>query len=69
MKLTYLKTHWTAADAILIMEFLDDIRQGIAASYQEDIDQWYKEMADASARQYRQRSCNCNNDSEEKIPF
>jgi len=69
MKLTYLKTHWTAADAILIMEFLDDIRNGIAATYREDIDKWYKEMTEASANYHQEKICSCLKETEDTIPF
>lgn len=69
MKLTYLKTHWTASDAILLMEFLEDMRQVIAANYRDDIDLWFKEMADNAARQYQEKACSCSHEPEENIPF
>jgi hypothetical protein len=37
MKLTQLKTHWTAADAHTVITFLDELRDLIWATYGDDI--------------------------------
>lgn len=71
MKLTYFQSHWSADEAIVIMQFLSDLREGIAASYREDIDRWYCDMARAHAQQKRQiaeddENLNAGDDS---IPF
>ena len=44
MKLTYFKTHWTAADALVVKEFLEDIIAGIEASYADEFDDFFEDM-------------------------
>ena len=53
MKLTYFQSHCTADEAITIMAFLRELSEGIAASYREDIERWYCDMARAHAEQKR----------------
>ncbi len=37
MKLTQLKTHWTADDAYAVISFLDELRDVLWAAYGDDI--------------------------------
>ena len=69
MRLTGLKTHWTASDAILVIEFLEDLRDGIVESYREDIEQWYQEMAEGCADQSYRKKPMVNERFDDEIPF
>ena len=71
MKLSYFKTHWSAAEAVLVQEFLEDLTQMIAVTYAEDIEQWHKEMTTECMRCQRanRRNDNLNDDSDDEVPF
>jgi hypothetical protein len=70
MKLSYFRTHWSAAEAALVQEFLEDLAQMIAVTYAEDIERWHKEMtAECMRCQQARRTCNLNDDSDDAVPF
>ena len=46
MKLTQLKTHWTAGDAGMIIAFLDDLKDLIWSAYGPDIIEQHRQMAE-----------------------
>lgn len=71
MKLSYFKTHWSAAEAIVVKEFLEDLAQMIAVTYAEDIEQWHKEMIAECMRcgQPRRQDGQLDDDLDDNVPF
>ncbi len=69
MKLSYFKTHWSAPEAALVQEFLEDLAQMVAVTYAEDIERWHKEMTSECMRCQQKRDEKQNIDSDDDIPF
>lgn len=62
MKITRLTTYFDADQVITVLELLDELREAICNSYQQDIEQWQKE-------QYLQQQRDGVNQTQQDGPF
>ena len=50
MKLTQLRTYWNAGDANIVLEFLDELREVLLATYGDEIIEMHRTRDEDSTR-------------------
>ena len=65
MKIIKLTTYWSASEADVVLNFLDELREAIRLIYQDDIAELYESMAEEHIAKEKQ----CEIDFDDELDF